>query len=290
MPAVSRIGKLLAHNLHGSAIAGGLLGAGANVAREATGDGDKNYLGAAIRGGLGGAALGAASGGIARAVNDTRLLNPQLSGIGATARATAQRAAEGIGNFAKRQAHGLTGVGAKDTAHLDRIGIAGAKPSADKARLLNLRADDAVRLNPKREASIYDAANKQIRGVIDEGDVGEKMRSAGLTSIPGVAKGLVQNPRESAKALWNHARQGGKAGVALGVGLPVAIGTADIAKGDESAAGGKTVGGKLLQHGANIGTGFAFAGLPIASQMIAGMGVDAATNRMTRRTALPASV
>lgn len=281
--------RYMAHNLGRTAGLGGLIGGGLGVAREAaSGKEQKDYLSAALRGGVGGAALGAAAGGIAGAANDVRLLSPGLRGGKETAIATLKHLGEGVSNFGRRQVHGLTGHGAGDAAYLDRIGIMGAGTSARQAALTKLRAADHAALTPSKAPKILDTAISRSKQIMGEGAVNQRVRDANLTNLPGVARGMVMNPRESAKALWDHARQGGTTGLALGLGVPAAIGAADIAKGDETSSGGRSVRSKLLQHGANIGTGFAFAGLPVMSQMVTGMGVDHLTNARQRRSTLPA--
>lgn len=299
MPSLANVGRFIAHNPGTVAGIGAGVGAAANVGREAmSGNPNKNYLSAATHGALAGGLAGGAVGGIARAGRDTMLLRPELSGAGAIAKATAQRAGQGASNFVQRQVHGLTGFGGKDQAYLDRIGMAGSNTSASKARLANLRAEDQLshlgkpgwgpswmkdhNAHNAAAANINTALHKEVSGLAAEGEIGDKMRSLGMTSAPGAMKAMVTNPRESSKVIWDQLRAGGKMGVGLGVGVPLATSAASIARGDESAHGGQTVGEKVLRAGANVGGGLAFGGLPVVSNMIAGGLTEAAAGRVGR--------
>lgn len=283
MPSLASVGRFIAHNPGTVAGIGAGLGAAANVGREAmSGAPDKNYLGAAARGAVAGGLLGGATGGIARAARDTMLLRPELRGAGDVAKATAQRMGQGVSNFAQRQFHGLTGYGSKDPAYLDRIGLAGSNTSLARNRLGNLRAEDLAKHNPAKAEQIFDEASSAARGIAGEGAIGDRLRGLGMTSAPGSLKAMATNPREASKAIWDQLRAGGKTGVALGVGVPLAASGASIAKGDESATGGQTVGEKVLRAGANVGGGLVFGGLPIVSNMVAGGVTEAAAGRLGR--------
>jgi hypothetical protein len=159
-----------------------------------------------------------------------------------------------LSDFAKRQAHGFTGkFQGSMTAPLER-----------KRELLKLRGADP----------------SKVLGVTE--DLARRQRSmkAGITSIPGLAKGLVKAPGTTAKSLYREG-MGGKKGLAFAVGLPAAMAAPDLAKGDESATGGRTVGQKLLRHGGST-AGFMLAGgLPIIPQMMALGQADKLINRAT---------
>lgn len=283
MPSLASVGRFIAHNPGTVAGLGAGLGAAANVGREAlSGSPEKHYLGAAVRGAAVGGALGGATGGIARAARDTTLLRPELTGAGDVAKATAQRAGQGLSNFAQRQFHGLTGFGGKDPAYLDRIGLAGSNTSLARNRLGNLRAEDLAKHNPAKAEKIFEEAGATAKGIAQEGEIGDKLRGLGMTSAPGAVKAMATNPREASRAIWDQLRAGGKAGVALGVGVPLATHAASIAKGDESAHGGQTVGEKVLRAGANVGGGLVFGGLPVISNMVAGGLTEAAAGGVGR--------
>ncbi len=288
MPSLASVGRFIAHNPSTVAGIGAGLGAAAGVGREALREpGERNYLAAAGRGAVLGGVLGGAGGGLARATHDTMLLRPELRGVGEVAKATASRMGEGASNFAQRQLHGLTGFGSKDPAYLDRIGMAGSQTSMAKNRLLNLRAENLATHSPAKATQIFDEAADHMRGVAQEGAVGDRMRSLGMTSAPGAMKAMATNPRQASKAIWDQLRSGGKAGVALGVGLPAAMTVSSLARGDESATGGQTVGEKVLRGGANIGGGLLFGGLPLVSNMVAGGLTEAAAGRVGRALTPP---
>lgn len=288
MPNLASIGRFIAHNPGTVAGLGAGLGAAAGVGREALGGGDqKNYLGAALRGAAVGGAVGGAAGGLGRAAHDTMLLNPQLRGAGDVAKATAQRMGQGVSNFAQRQFHGLTGFGSKDPAYLDRIGLAGSNTSLARNRRVNLRAENAAKFNPGKAEKIFGEAADTARGIAEEGAVGDRLRALGMTSAPGSIKAMATNPREASKAIWHQLRSGGKLGIAAGVGLPALTTAAEVAKGDESARGGQTVGEKVLRGGASVGGGLLFGGLPIAANMVAGGLTEAAAGAAGRRLTPP---
>lgn len=292
MPSLASVGRFIAHNPGTAAGIGAGAGAALNVGREAvSGDPNKNYLGAAVRGAAVGGALGGATGGIARAAHDTMLLRPELQGAGNIAKATAQRMGQGVSNFGQRQFHGLTGYGGKDQAYLDRIGMAGSNTSASKARLLNLRAENQLThmKNPSAAAveKVHGGLHSAVSGIAQEGQIGDRMRSLGMTSAPGAIKAMATNPREASRAVWEQLRSGGRLGVAAGVGLPAAMTASSLARGDESATGGQTVGEKLMRGGANIGGGLLFGGLPVASQMLAGGLAEGAAGRVGRALTPP---
>lgn len=289
MGLLDTAGRFIAHNPGTVAGIGAGLGAAGNLAREATkaGPEPKNYLGAGVRGAVAGGLAGGAVGGLGRAARDVQLLHPEISGAKDLAVGTAKHLGEGISNFAQRQLHGATGYGSGDAAYLDRIGVAGHGTAANKSKLLNLRADDALAHNPGKAESIANELHKNVSGVQQEGAVGQHFRDLGMTSVPGAVKSMATNPRESAKAIWNQLRAGGGAGVALGVGVPTAVAAGDIARGDERATGGRGVGEKVLRAGTSIGTGLMFGGVPVVPQMAAGMLADHAAGRLGRSARQP---
>lgn len=296
---LANAGRFIAHNPVSMAGIGAGLGAAAGVGREALRGGDqpKNYLGAGLRGAAVGGLAGGALSGVGRATHDTMLLNPELKGVGDIAKATAGRMGQGISNFAQRQFHGLTGYGSGDKAYLDRIGMAGEHSAAQKMKLLNLRAEDELGHHLKQVQGIKDPLDRtkgyvehlqkqrnvgnelaaQGRAIQNEGAVGQRFQELGMTSVPGAVKGMVTNPREASKAIWNQMRQGGSLGVVAGVGVPAALAANDLRKGDESATGGRPLGQKALSHGVNIGSGLLLGGVPMLPGAIAGGLAEAAT-------------
>jgi hypothetical protein len=244
------------------------------------------------------------------------LRNPQLRGAGEVATATGKHIGQEASNFAQRQFHGLTGYGGKDLKYLDRIGIAGEHSAAEKAKVLGLHAEDKLRHHARTVAgmndpyaqahgivehsrlqkSVGDELVSNVKNVHEEGALGQRFQNLGMTSMPGSVKAVVTNPRESSKLIWDQMRGGGgglsgpggsrvgaMAGIGLGVGLPVAFAAHDISKGDESATGGRNIKQKILNAGVNTGVGLATGGVGILPQMVAGMGIDKATDWVGRK-------
>ena len=295
MPILDSAARFIAKNPGSTALIGAGLGAAANVGREALKNNEegrpKNYLGSALRGAAAGGLVGGAAGLGGRAVRDTMLLNPNLRGAGDIAKATVQRVGTGASNMVQRQFHGLTGYGGSDKAYLNRIGIMGEQAAADKARLLNLRASDDIQHLWKnwrpggaqgaiknlaeqgrlieKETKINDALARQVSAIHDQGAIGQRFMDLGMTSAPGAIKAVVTNPREAAKAIWNKQTSGGNRGAtamaALGLGSTLYSGAKDIARGDESAQGGRTIGEKVMRTGAGVGGDLIFAGLPMGA-------------------------
>ena len=320
MPLLDSAARFIAKNPGSTALIGAGLGAATNVGREALRSNDderpKNYLGSAVRGAAAGGLAGGALGLGGHAVRDTMLLNPQLRGTGNIAKATAQRLGTGASNAVQRQFHGLTGYGGGDKAYLNRIGIMGEQAAADKARLLNLRASDDIQhlwkgWKPsgaqgaiknmaeqsrliKQENKITDNLARQVSSLHDRGAVSQRFMDLGMTSAPGALKAVVTNPREAAKAIWQQQTSGGNAletaGAALGVGSALYSGAKDIARGDESAQGGRTVGEKVMRTGANVGGGLIFGGLPMGAAALAKPALNAGAGLVGRTISRPQPV
>lgn len=91
--------------------------------------------------------------------------------------------------------------------------------------------------------------------------------SQGITSLPGLAKGMVTQPKKTLAAVRKNALSGPWS-LAAGVGLPVALSAPDIARGDESASGGRSLRRKLVGLGGGVASGALTAGVPIIPQMV----------------------
>jgi len=271
---LSTAGRFIAHNPHAATAAGAGLGAAAGLARESMQDGEKNYVAAGLGGALKGGLIGAGVGAGARSVRDTMLLNPQAAGVGGVAKAHLKRMGEGVSNLVQRQVHGVTGYGAKDTAYLDRIGIAGSATSARAGRLEALRAMDYAKHNPAKAQRAIHGASKQLGAFAEEGAVGDRMRELGMTHAPGAVKAFATNPRAASKVIYDQLRLGGGLGVAAGIGAPLAVSGMDLARGDESATGGRSMTEKGFRAAANIGGGLVFGGMPLLSQNVVGQGTE----------------
>lgn len=129
-------------------------------------------------------------------------------------------AGKSLKNFAKRQAHGVTGAYGRQAAEIG--------------------------LNPAEVAS-------------------------GVTSFPGLARGLMSKPKETLRAAGKATFSGGgPAGIAFGVGIPTALAAPGLARGDESGQGGQTVRQKLVSYGGNMAGNVLTGGMPVIPGMIGG--------------------
>lgn len=317
MPLLSDAARFIATRPGATALAGAGLGAAANVGREALRADDgrpKNYVGSAIRGAQVGGIAGGALGLGGRAVRDTMLLNPQLSGAGDIAKATAKRVGTGISNMAQRQFHGLTGYGSGDRAYLNRIGMMGNQAAAEEAKLLSARAQDDIKhlwkknveklpLNAplgqeyevlgktmQAEDKLRSSLQGSLAGLQSQAALGERAMDLGMTSAPGSVKALVTNPREAAKAIWQQQTAGGNWGKGIagfGLGMSIYGGVQDLRRGDESAYGGRTVGEKAMRTGAGITGNLLFGGLPLGAMQVATPLAEAGAGRLGRLITRP---
>jgi hypothetical protein len=265
----------LAYRATSGAGRGALLGAGTGaVAGAAQGavDEDGSMAGGALRGALAGGILGGAVGGAGRVVRDARLLNPDKSGL----RAVGAHVGSGAARFAGRQAHALTGT-LKDK----NLGLRGTEWAKEKNRLAKLRLGEDLKHRVADPTKLRSQYRSTLESNLREGELGQEAKDLGLTSLSGVAKGLATKPKETAKGLWRQVKGGGGTGMAaLNVGLPVAFGAADLAKGDESAEGGLTKKQKLLRTAGQVGGGLLTPGMPVAGMMVGGELVDRGVRRL----------
>lgn len=206
---------------------------------------------------------------------------PGLSAAGAV-RQVAGDAGRGLVNFGKRTVHGLTG--AFDPR---QIGMHSGQSAEREVKLLQARHNAiAPHLDAKSLAKHEGSLASDIASARATGAAGERAINAGVTSIPGVVRGLASSKTRGATAReLGHQMTGGallSVGGALGVGVPTAIAAGDLVKGDESGQGGLTVGQKLRHHAASIGVGGLTAGLPLGAQFVAGSLTDAATSPRRR--------
>lgn len=277
--ALVRAGRFLSESPARTA----LLGAGAGAVGGAASSGEGDRLGGAVRGALGGAALGGAVGGAGRAYRDTHLLSNTPLTAGQAVLGTAKRLGEGVKRFGRRQIHGLTGAYADPAA----TGIRSSHVAKEQANLLEKRLADRLKdvKDPLHAEKLREGVKKQIEGVHAEGAAGDAALKAGITSLPGVVRGLASKDRRAGtvKAL-GHAMTGGaglmSVGGALGVGLPAAVGVHDLSRGDESATGGRTIAQKAMNLGTNVGVGALTGGLPLGAQMLVGSAADAAGQKL----------
>jgi hypothetical protein len=280
--AVSGAGVLFrraSQGLRGGPGAGALVGAGLGAAagaykeRQQGGSG----LGGAVLGGVGGGLVGAGAGGASRVYKDTKLLNPSMSG-GQALVESVRRVGGAVKRYGQRQVHGFTG------AYKDKdIGLLGRATAKRRERIAKLRFDDrmAKATTPRQRQSLRKAFDDEVKFIHSEGERGQRSLDAGVTSLPGLVRGFAKDPRQTAGAIINDAGGMG-AGLGLGVGLPVAASIPDLARGDESAQGGRSMTQKIVGVGTDTLGGAATMALPTMPMLIAGEAVTQAGQYLTK--------
>lgn len=267
----------VARGLGSSALRSGSVGAGGGalvgvVNEHLSGNPDKHYLKAGLRGGVVGGALGVASHSVARRGLDAALLarsQGKSIGAGGAALGAAKSYGRSLGDFGKRQVHGFTGtMGGSLTAGMRR-----------EQDMLKLRHADALRRGAKGEAA------KATAAIAERGkDIAKKTEAlkAGVTSLPGVALQAIENPKQLGKDLWKH--NIGAGGVAKGMAvLPAGMAAGDIAiHGDESATGGLNRKQKALKGVAQTAGGVLAGGMPFIPGMIAWDAAEKAVSPWTK--------
>jgi hypothetical protein len=229
-----------------------------------------------------GGAVGGIGAGAARAARDTQLLAGKPLTAGQTAVETAKRLGSGAAAFGKRQVHGLTGAFSDPTKTRIRSSVEAAR----QQKVLDARLVDDLRFarNPEHAAKIRGRADAARDSLKEWGEGGDRALAAGITSAPGIIRGLASKKTrgETLGALKDEVMGGRGAGgtgraaaLGLGVGLPVVAGIHDISKGDESAQGGRTVGQKAMNLATNVGVGALTMGMPIGAQMVTSSAADA---------------
>lgn len=268
------------HFLRQSPLRTAAIGAGVGAAGGALAN-PEDRLGGAARGALlGGAAAGTAAGG-ARALRDTQLLAGKPLTTGQAVKETAKRVGADVAAFGKRQVHGLTGAFADPAKTRIRSSVEAAR----QQKIMDARLLDDLKFakNPEHAAKIKQKADAARQSLKEWGEGGDRALEAGITSAPGIVRGLAgKNRKQTLGALKDEvmggrgASGGGRAlALGMGVGLPAVAGIHDLSKGDESAQGGRTVGQKAMNLATNLGVGTLTMGMPIGSQMIASTAADA---------------
>jgi len=241
-----------------SAALGAGVGAVGNIGREALRkDGEpKDYLRAGLRGAaVGGVAAGGAAMG-SGAVRDTMLLTGKKSIPGAIA-GTAKRGVTSATNFAKRQVHGVTGLG-----NADAIGMGGVAKAKRTNALHALRDADAAKRGIKIDPAASAARAKEV---LQGGASQQAARDAGYTTLPGIAKAFKKDPKAAAKGLWENSTGGSTVGKAM-VALPAAMAAKEAVTGDKDL---KQRGRNVASNIAMVGAGVLGGGLPlIPGQML----------------------
>lgn len=267
--------------LTSSPMRGAALGAGIGAASRAvqTPAEGQSRGGAMLQGAVRGAALGGLASGAGRAYRDTRLLRPEL-GAAAAVPATARRVGTEIANFGRRQVHGFTGH-----YNPDAIGMGGNAAAGKQVDLLKRRAMDEVRHNPNRAEELLGTAQREITDTLAKGRKEQSLQDAGITSVRGIVRAMRDpNQRSTAlRAMGSTLTSGaGPGGAAMALGVPVAMAAPSLARGDESAVGGQTVGQKVKGLGAGMLAGAAVGGLPLIPQIVAGGALDAGAKRLVQ--------
>lgn len=275
----AHLARYLTDRVGRTAVLGAAAGAAHGVATRQEGE---SGWSAGVRGALRGGALAGGVAAVGRGYRDTRLLDPTASAGGAVV-GTLRRAGQGIKRFGQRQLHGFTG------SHTGKPGAIGMRSSEEAGRRIDLLekrfADEAA--HAKSMGKSTDALKRELADSKKElqqwGQRGDAADAAGITSIPGVVKGLIKKPGATAKALKDEVVGGSNANAMMAVGVPVAFAAPEVLRGDESAEGGRTVGQKLRRLGGNIAGGVATAGLPFAPQILAGGALESASGISLRR-------
>ena len=191
-----------------------------------------------------------------------------------------------VSRFGKRQLHGLTGwtpkagpvSGRHGVGALESIGFQGSK--ASKAALDTAKAAPATKggtgvlqkiMHGDRAGTqaLADKVKSRAVGRAEKFHAASKAHEkAGLTSLPGWAKGMATKPAETLKAGIGKEWHSGSLGKAM-VGLPVAASGYQLAKPTE--AGGP---GRLQRAGKSLGEMGWAMGMPIAGAMAAAKGIS----------------
>ena len=103
----------------------------------------------------------------------------------------------------------------------------------------------------------------------------------GITSIPGVAKGLVNTPRQTADALSRSVLTGRMNKVMAMA--PAALAVSSLLRGDESATGGRTLKSKAMDLTGQIGLGLVTGGLPMATATALNLAGSPLISKLTER-------
>ncbi len=276
---LAAVGRFLSKSPQRTALIGAGLGA---VAGAATSE-DDDRIGGAINGAMAGGVAGGALGGAGRAFRDTHLLSKTPLTTGQAVKGTLQRFGRGTVRFGKRQVHGFTGAFKDPLA----TGIRSTAMAKEDVHLMRRRLADELKhaRGPAAAGKLRAAAQQDIENALSQGAHGDTALKSGLTSIPGVARGLAGKDRKKfLKTLASESTGGGGLaswGGALGVGAPLALGAYDLSRGDESEQGGLTKTQKAVNMVTGMGTGVLTGGLPIIPQMVAGSAVDRLGMRLT---------
>ncbi len=107
-----------------------------------------------------------------------------------------------------------------------------------------------------------------------------------MSNLPDMAAAL-RDPKRRPELLRAVGRtmissDGTRAGKVLGLGVPLALNTPALLRGDESDTGGATLKQKLVGLGGSLALGAATAGLPIVPQLVTGTAADYGVQKLTQ--------
>lgn len=260
------------------AITGAAGGAALNVGREAlSGKEDKNYLGAALHGAALGGAAGGALGHAGRTAKDLQLgfsgragaqVGKNLQGA-QLAKETAKELGHQAKQFGQQQIHGFTGGG---KGRAGEIGLKGKEWGARQTELLKARqAQELAGATPAAAAKIKGGYAKKLKTVAEDAATGQSKIDTGVDNLAGVAKGLWNKGTrgKTLGAIKEHGIGASTGAKLMSVGIPGALTAADLAKGDESAQGGRSIGQKLVGGAVDMGTGVLTGGMGMLPSMAA---------------------
>jgi hypothetical protein len=248
------------------------------MSRAVKGFGSGAGMGAAV-GGLGGAALGGVKGfqkeraeggsGIGGALSGAlsgagkgALLGTAAGGaLGAARPAYAAALSHHLpgSDFGQRQVHALTGFG--DAKYVRSIGSGAADAEERLHAATRARSTALAGGHPE----LYQKAREEFEGAQKGFHAAEKAESMGLTSLPGYARALFQDPKAALKTglgeQWHSMGPKGKAAL---FGMPAAFATNELAHGGTDEEGR----GRFERTGRSVGQGLAFGAgpIPIAGQ------------------------
>jgi hypothetical protein len=172
------------------------------------------------------------------------------------------------------------------TGHFDHdaIGMAGNVSATKKVELLKKRfADELKDIKPEARHMAQKDHYRDVQGTLSAGRASEKLREAGITTLPGIAKAMKEpGKRGLALRAMGNSVTAGTGGAAMAVGVPLAMNAPSLMKGNEEATGGSSMKRKLTGLGLSIGTGSLVGGLPLIPQMVAGTALDTASQRAAR--------
>jgi len=228
--------------------------------------------------GLKGAVIGAGAGtALGGAAGAAKVLKPEHvkrlaemgGGVGAATR------------FGQRQVHGLTGWTPKGWHNKEGIRAmrAGATDAVENLKRVE-KGDVAPGLYHKLKGKVLGkgAGEVQLAAAKRSAEAAEKAEKMGLTSLPGYARAMKENPVEALKAgLGEQWHAGGPISKAMMVGFP-AMSVADAIRAPSQEEGGPSTGERI---GSTLGSlAYSMGPLPIGAQTLLGEAVTGGARRL----------